>query len=631
MDLSYLHILDPVKGALGQAVIMLITAIYQNVLQFGDQEVYPKDSSFNLSKTTADAVYDFVIIGASAAGCIISNRLTESEEFNVLLIEAGKYPSPTSDVPYLFFTLEDTEEDWGFLTSEEKFACKAYLDGKCVLPRGKVLGGTTTINNMHYHRGNAYDYDRLDMDEWKSSMVSKYFVNLEKYVGKTATPFDVGTKGNITLSYFKSDHFLRLPLTKMYKSAGYKPLVKGKSLGYRDMLVSSWKSIRMNVARIFLSPIKEKTNFHLTLGTTARRILFTPDKRVKAVEVMIGNMKKTIKVRKELIITGGPISNVKLLQQSGIGPRALLEDNHIPVISDLPVGKNLQVHLRVPIFVAIDKCCGQCLNCSTPDCQNDFFDYNEFYQNAWDYIMDKIGFFTNTGINDFVAFISTNTRRRDTPNVAVYHMYFKRNDFYLKKYLQNRRFHPSVTASIIKYNKARNILVLYPTLLTPVSRGEVYINSTHPVSQPVIKPNFFSDENGVDFRSMYAAVTMIVSLTDSLAMQRYKAKFLNVDMPNCRNFKFCSEYYFRCLITNLSQPRSGAWGTCKMGKLNENGTVVSPNLKVMGVDGLRASDQAVAPLKGASKLSNDCMLGKRLSDMLYAKWSKTMNTDRTDK
>ncbi|KAL3271318.1 hypothetical protein HHI36_021806 [Cryptolaemus montrouzieri] len=474
---------------------------------------------------------------------------------------------------------------------------------------------------MHYHRGNAYDYDRWDLDEWKSSTISKYFANLEKYLGKTATPFDVGTKGNMTLSYFKSDHFLRLPLSKMYKTAGYKPLARGKSLGYRDLLVTSWKSIRMNMARTFLTPIKERTNFHVALGTTATKILFTADKRVRGVEIMIGKYKKFIKVRKELILTGGSINNVKLLHMSGIGPKELLEYNHIPVVADLPVGKNFQMHLRVPIFVAIDKCCGQCLNCSTPDCQNDFFDFNEFYQNSWDYIMDKIGFFTHIGINDFVAYISTNQRRRDTANIGVFHTYFKRNDFYLKSFLEKRRFHPAVAASVLKYNKVRNIMLFYPTILAPVSRGEVYINSTHYLSQPVIKPNFYTDENGIDFRSMYAAVTMIVSLTDSLAMQRYKAKFLNIDIPNCRNFKFCSEYYFRCMIVNLSSPPRSCCGTCKMGKPTENETVVTPKLSVKSVQGLRIADQSIIAKLTNTRTATEAVFGERLGEQLMKKWS----------
>ncbi|XP_044763969.1 glucose dehydrogenase [FAD, quinone]-like isoform X2 [Coccinella septempunctata] len=622
MDLSYLHVLDPVKGALGQAVIMLITAIYQNVVQFGDQDMYPKDYAQTLLKLPASPTYDFVIIGASTSGCILTNRLSESADFNILLLEAGGYPSATSDVPFLFSTLENSEEDWSFLTTKENYACKGFVDSRCILSRGKVLGGTTTINNMHYHRGSAFDYDRWDLDEWKSSTVSKYFANLEKYVGKTATPFDVGTKGNLTLSYFKSDHFLRLPLSKMYKTAGYKPLTRGKSLGYRDMLVSSWKSIRLNMARVFLGPIKQRTNFHMALGTTATRIVFTGDKRVAGVEIMIGKFKKFVRVRKEVILTAGPINNVKLLHMSGVGPKEILENNHIPVIADLPVGKNLQVHLRVPIFVAIDKCCGQCLNCSTPDCQNDFFDYHEFYQNTWDYVMDRIGFFTNTGINDFVAYISTNQRRRDAPNIAVFHTYFKRNDFYLKQFLKNRRFHPAVIASVLKYNKVRNIMLFYPTLISPVSRGEVYINSTYYQAQPVIKPNFLTDENGIDFRSMYAAVTMIVSLTDSLAMQRYKAKFLNIDIPNCRNFKFCSEYYFRCLIVNLGGPPRTCSSTCKMGKPDLNDTIVDPNFKVVGVESMRIADQSIVMNLGAGRMATNALFGDKLGEMLNSKYSE---------
>ncbi|XP_044763968.1 glucose dehydrogenase [FAD, quinone]-like isoform X1 [Coccinella septempunctata] len=621
MDLSYLHVLDPVKGALGQAVIMLITAIYQNVVQFGDQDMYPKDYAQTLLKLPASPTYDFVIIGASTSGCILTNRLSESADFNILLLEAGGYPSATSDVPFLFSTLENSEEDWSFLTTKENYACKGFVDSRCILSRGKVLGGTTTINNMHYHRGSAFDYDRWDLDEWKSSTVSKYFANLEKYVGKTATPFDVGTKGNLTLSYFKSDHFLRLPLSKMYKTAGYKPLTRGKSLGYRDMLVSSWKSIRLNMARVFLGPIKQRTNFHMALGTTATRIVFTGDKRVAGVEIMIGKFKKFVRVRKEVILTAGPINNVKLLHMSGVGPKEILENNHIPVIADLPVGKNLQVHLRVPIFVAIDKCCGQCLNCSTPDCQNDFFDYHEFYQNTWDYVMDRIGFFTNTGINDFVAYISTNQRRRDAPNIAVFHTYFKRNDFYLKQFLKNRRFHPAVIASVLKYNKVRNIMLFYPTLISPVSRGEVYINSTYYQAQPVIKPNFLTDENGIDFRSMYAAVTMIVSLTDSLAMQRYKAKFLNIDIPNCRNFKFCSEYYFRCLMVNLGRPTRKLGGVTKMGHRCHNSTVTDQEQKVLHVRGLRVADVSISPTIGRSNgMSSDALFGEKLADVLRHRW-----------
>ncbi|KAJ8958487.1 hypothetical protein NQ318_002280 [Aromia moschata] len=389
-----------IKGPLANTFLMLINALFFNVKLIGLNDVYPRDYSQQLLKEE-ETVFDFIIVGGGAAGCAAAKEITETNIWTVLLIEAGDYPSPSTEVPGLFQAHPGSREDWQFWIEQDKRACQGMVNQRCMFTKGKVLGGTSAINNLRYSRGLPDNYDRNNCDEWSSTVTSAIFDKLESYIGSEELQFHFGTSGEVHLQLSNFTGHPKELLYKAYKDTGYLPMPRRKYIGLTDHTLTIRNGERYNMAKAFLTPIKDRPNLFFTKNTMVTGVVCTEpvDKRAVGVNVSIDGNEFFIRARKEVILTAGPINNAKLLLASGIGPANYLKERKIPLVADLAgVGKNLQFHLVVPMYVAIDPC---------ENCPKDYYKELDFIADISEYILTRRGNLSGIGIGEFAAYILT--------------------------------------------------------------------------------------------------------------------------------------------------------------------------------------------------------------------------------
>lgn len=298
--------------------------------------------------------YDYIVIGAGSAGCVVANRLTEDIDTTVLLLEAGNPDTkPEIHIPAECISLLGSEVDWGYFSEPEP-----YLNNrKMFCSRGKVLGGSSSINFMMYIRGNSSDYDRwqeLGNPGWSYQDVLPYFKKSE-HSSRGADPYH-GVDGELSVTDVTSG----TPISQCFIDAalaigyGYNPDFNGKKqegVGLYQLTVKDGK--RHSAAAAFLVPILQRANLTITTGALVTRLLFE-DTRVVGVEYLHqGTTLHQVRANREVILSAGAFDSPKLLMLSGIGNANYLQAVGVPVMADLPgVGQNLQDHILACVVQA---------------------------------------------------------------------------------------------------------------------------------------------------------------------------------------------------------------------------------------------------------------------------------------
>ncbi|XP_052132831.1 glucose dehydrogenase [FAD, quinone]-like [Frankliniella occidentalis] len=305
--------------------------------------------------------YDYIVVGAGSAGSALASRLSEDPSVTVLLLEAGHQEPIRSEVPAAMLTHSGpgygSEEDWAFETEPQSHSCGGLAANRSQWPRGKVLGGSSTINGMLYIRGHRSDYDRW-RDEygaqgWGYDDVLPYFKRSEdmRIPELQDSPYH-GVGGPLTVEYYKhyagiTDDFLvagqelGVPVNQDVNGAAQLGLMRAHG--------TLREGLRCNTAKAFLRPAANRTNLHISMDSTVLRVLLTSDGgEVVATGVELSKRGAVHRVRaaREVLLSAGAVQSPQLLMVSGIGPARHLRDVGVPVVVDLPaVGENLQDHV----------------------------------------------------------------------------------------------------------------------------------------------------------------------------------------------------------------------------------------------------------------------------------------------
>lgn len=315
---------------------------------------FREDSQFG-NKPLLDE-YDFIVVGAGAAGATVARRLAEVSEWNVLLLEAGGEESLITSVPAIAHYLQFTDYNWAYHTEKEPNACKGLVHQWCPWPAGKGLGGSTIINNNMYTRGNARDFDRwaeAGNPGWSYSDVLPYFLKNEdiNVPELKRSPYH-GVGGPLPVSYpaFKSkllDGFLESAPEVGMKLGDYNAL--GSNVVFSRVQSTTLNGRRVTAARAYL--LDNLPNLHiLEFGHVTKILINEHTKTAYGVEFVKSKKKRKVLATKEVIVSAGTFNSAKLLMLSGIGPKEHLEPLGIKTISDLRVGDNLQEH---PAFAGL--------------------------------------------------------------------------------------------------------------------------------------------------------------------------------------------------------------------------------------------------------------------------------------
>lgn len=508
--------------------------------------------------------------------------------------------------------LQTFTEDWNHVCEKQENACLGNVKRVCTLPQGKTLGGTSTINNLHYSRGNSRDFAEwkfVTNGKWEVDDIIAFYERIENFQRNEEDefPIDYGRNGEIMLNRFKKGHFVKDMIIEAAVELKYTVIVSECYLGYTETLGTIQKGKRFNMAKAFLGPIKNRPNLFVARNTLATKVYFSNDKKALGIATVINGQKINIRARKEVILTGGPITTAKLLMNSGIGVAHELKKVGIHSISNVPTGKNFKAQIALPVYVAID------------DVSKDISLNYETAKNMFEFLINNRGPYTQININDLIGYIVTKNTTSNYPDVQMYHSYFPPNDTALEEELFQQQYDFPIIRSILKFNRHRGLLLFKPTLLHPESTGEVLLTGYCPEKPVLIKGNFLTDKLNADIDMLVAAFKYVESTTQTQAFSAYHAELVQIEVPLCKNLHFYTDAYIKCYVRNMAYPRNGI-GTAKMGYCPFDG-VVDGDLNVFNTRGLRVVGASVMPtFVSGNIVGTVAMMGDKLSEMIKYKW-----------
>jgi choline dehydrogenase len=523
--------------------------------------------------TPIEGDYDYIIVGAGSAGCVLANRLSADPRARVLLLEAGGRDNWIwfhIPVGYLF-AIGNPRSDWCFKTEPE-----AGLNGRTLAyPRGKVVGGSSAINAMIYMRGQAADYDhwrQLGLSGWGWDDVLPYFKQHEHHFLGASDSHAIGGEWRIEAPRVRWDILDRF--RDAAAEAGIKPVDDfncGDNEGSCYFHVNQRRGRRWSAARGFLKPVLDRPNLRLETQCLVESVVFE-GKRAVGVRWRQGGETRTARCGGEIILAAGAIGSPQILQLSGIGPGSELSSCGVPVVLDKPgVGGNLQDHLQLRLIYKV----------------SGIKTLNETYHSLFgragmglDYALRRRGPLT-------MAPSQLGLFARSDPSRERANIQFHIQPLSLDRFGEPLHTFPALTVSVCN--------------LQPESRGSVRLRSGDAAAPPVIRPNYLSTD--ADRRVAADSIRVARRIVAQPALRPYRpAEYL--PGPSVSD----DEQALRRAAGDIGTTIFHPVGTAKMGLPSDPAAVVDERLRVIGVERLRVIDASVMPTITSGNTNSPTMM-----------------------
>lgn len=548
----------------------------------------------------------------------MASRLSEIHNWTVLLLEAGGDETEISDVPALAGFMQLSDLDWKYQTTPrgDRAYCQAMIGDRCNWPRGKVLGGSSVLNAMVYVRGNRRDYDYWEAQGnpgWNFDNVLPYFKksedNRNPYLAHN--PYH-GKGGYLTVQEAPWRTPLSIAFIKAGQELGYenRDINGEEQTGFMLTQATIRRGSRCSTSKAFLRPVRLRNNLHIAMHAHATRILIDKvTKRAYGVEFKKYNKKYVIFARKEVILSAGAINSPQLLMLSGIGPADHLQEMNIPVISDLPVGNNLQDHVGLGglTFLVNDPVTVTKSRFQTPAV-------------AMEYVLNERGPMSFPGIEG-LAFV--NSKYADPsglwPDIQFHFGPSSVNSDGGEQIRKILNLRDGVYNTVYKPLEKSETWTILPLLLRPKSSGWIRLRSKSPFIQPSIEPNYFAHPE--DVAVLVEGIKIAHNVSATAAFQRFGSRPHKIPLPGCRHLPFMSDEYWECCIRQFTFTIYHPTGTAKMGPDWDPTAVVDSRLRVYGISGLRVVDASIMPtIISGNPNAPVIMIGEKAADMVKEDW-----------
>ena len=498
---------------------------------------------------------DYIVVGTGSAGSVVANRLSADLSASVVVLEAGpRDKDKFIHIPAGFAKLFGSGMDWDYSTEPQK-----ELDGREIYwPRGKVLGGSSSMNAMMWVRGFPADYDEWAEhagEQWSYAYVEKYLNRIER--------------GPLVISPQRSPRMSTAAWLRAVSECVEAPE------GFCETRVTQRRGARWSSADAYLKPAFGRKNLTLLTEATATRVVVEGNRAV-GVEYEKDGARHVVGARREVVLCGGAINTPQLLMLSGIGDRGQLADHGIDVVQEAPdVGANLLDHLVVPLGF---------------DVPNDtLFDAEKPLQLV-NYLVRRRGMLTSN-VGEAYGFVKSR-QDLELPDLELI--------FVPAPYFDEGISEPYTTHAV----------VMGPILLKPHSRGTITLRSADPKDKTIIDPRYLTDDAGADRAALMAGLRTCADIANSPALKGIIGK---VARP--RGAADLGDETLERALNSLSHTLYHPVGTCRMG--SDDASVVDPELRVRGVHGLRVADASVMPtiIRGHTHAPS-VLIGEKAADLI---------------
>lgn len=522
--------------------------------------------------------FDYIVVGAGSAGCVLANRLSAESSNRVLLLEAGGRDwNPWIHIPVGYFkTMHDPGLDWCYKTEAD-----AGIAGRSLQwPRGKVLGGSSSLNGLLYVRGQPEDYDRwvkLGNNGWSYDEVLPYFKKSEDNergadefhgVGGPQKVSDLRLRRPIAEHFIQAANEIGIPLNEDYNGATQ------EGVGYFQQTASN--GFRWSTAKSFLNPVKHRSNLQILTNAQVTRLLMD-GRRITGLEYVRGGKTHKVIANAEVILSAGAINSPQILQCSGIGDPKILDSAGVQTVHSLRgVGQNLQDHLQIRL---VFKTSERTLN----DELNNLLKRTKV---GLQYFLSRTGPLTLAASQ--VVIFTRSSATLDRPDIQ-FHMQPLSAD------KPGDGVHPfsAFTSSVCQ--------------LRPHSRGEIRINSPDPLVYPIILPNYLSDQRDCEVAINGIKVARSIAEAPSL-----KDHIVDEYVPGTQ---YQTDEELLDAARQYSQTIYHPTSTCKMGQ--DELAVVDSRLRVQGLEKLRIADASIMPeIVSGNTNAPTIMIGEKAADMI---------------